>query len=307
MVLISATKPEQEDKSFPWEKVTFKLSPYGDLDVDDDMRKAWLDYGFIIVKQLFSSETVKSLEKCTMDPNVQERLQPRVDEEGYKVNLVLWNNCDNGLFGACSRCEKVVNPMEDLLGGEVYHYHTKLVLKQPHGGGAFNWHQDYGYWYKNGCLSPDLATLWLPLDKVDSKNGCLKIIPGSHKLGRIDHININNQVTADPERVFHVLNKYGFTYVEMEPGDGLFFHSNVLHSSDQNWSEDRRWAVISSYNLQANDPVYKHHHPNYYYLEKIKNSEIVSFHGKFATDYKFMVDDEDKSLREGCGEEDHVK
>lgn len=85
MVLISATKPEQEDKSFPWEKVTFKLSPYGDLDVDDDMRKAWLDYGFIIVKQLFSSETVKSLEKCTMDPNVQ-------------VSNIIFNHCSSRSF-----------------------------------------------------------------------------------------------------------------------------------------------------------------------------------------------------------------
>ena len=60
-------------------------------------------------------------------------------------------------------------------GDEVYHYHTKLVLKDGHGGGAFNWHQDYGYWYKNGCLTPDMATAWVPLDDVDSKNGCLKV------------------------------------------------------------------------------------------------------------------------------------
>jgi len=60
-------------------------------------------------------------------------------------------------------------------GDEVYHYHTKLVLKDGHGGGAFNWHQDYGYWYKNGCLTPDMATAWVPLDNVDSNNGCLKV------------------------------------------------------------------------------------------------------------------------------------
>ena len=54
-------------------------------------------------------------------------------------------------------------------------YHTKLVLKDPNGGGGFNWHQDYGYWYKNGCLKPDMATLWLPLDDVDEENGCLKV------------------------------------------------------------------------------------------------------------------------------------
>ena len=62
------------------------------------------------------------------------------------------------------------------IDGEVYHYHSKLVLKDPDGSGGFNWHQDYGYWYKNGCLSPDMATLWVPLDNVNENNGCLKVV-----------------------------------------------------------------------------------------------------------------------------------
>ena len=44
------------------------------------------------------------------------------------------------------------------------------------GSGGFNWYQDYGYWYKNGCLFPDMATLGVPLDNVDGKNGCLKVV-----------------------------------------------------------------------------------------------------------------------------------
>ncbi len=42
------------------------------------------------------------------------------------------------------RCEKVARTMSALLGGEVYHYHTKLTMKEPHTGGSFVWHQDYG-------------------------------------------------------------------------------------------------------------------------------------------------------------------
>lgn len=47
--------------------------------------------------------------------------------------------------GMIGRCNKVAGTMEDLLGGEVYHYHTKLMMKEAHTGGSFVWHQDYGY------------------------------------------------------------------------------------------------------------------------------------------------------------------
>lgn len=58
--------------------------------------------------------------------------------------------------------------------------------------------------------------------------------------------------------------------VEMEPGDALFFHSNVLHRSDQNASDHRRWAFLISYNRATNNPVIKHHHPQYTKLEIVR-------------------------------------
>ena len=55
----------------------------------------------------------------------------------------------------------------------------------------------------------------------------MQVIPCSHNLGRIEHKSVNNQVTADGERIYHLLNRMGFVYVKMEKGDGLYFHSNV--------------------------------------------------------------------------------
>ena len=57
--------------------------------------------------------------------------------------------------------------------------------------------------------------------------------------------------------------------VEMEAGDALFFHSNVLHRSDKNDSDRRRWAFLMAYNRASNNPVYPHHHPQYTKLEKV--------------------------------------
>ena len=62
-----------------------------------------------------------------------------------------------------------------LLDGEIYHYHTKLLMKEPRTGGKFLWHQDYGYWYNNGVLFPDMGTVWVAIDKTDEENGSLKV------------------------------------------------------------------------------------------------------------------------------------
>lgn len=60
--------------------------------------------------------------------------------------------------------------------------------------------------------------------------------------------------------------------VEMDPGDALFFHSNILHRSDQNKSDRRRWAFLIAYNRASNDPVIKHPHPNYTKLDIVSLS-----------------------------------
>ena len=57
--------------------------------------------------------------------------------------------------------------------------------------------------------------------------------------------------------------------VEMEAGDALFFHSNVLHCSSQNDSDRRRWAFVIAYNRASNNPTIRHHHPQYTKMIKV--------------------------------------
>ena len=76
-----------------------------------------------------------------------------------------------------------------------------MILKEPFTGGAWEWHQDYGYWYNNGCLAPDLASCLIAVDRATKENGCLQVLKGSHHLGRIDHGKVGDQTGADMERV----------------------------------------------------------------------------------------------------------
>ncbi len=132
------------------------------------------------------------------------------------------------LYGMFSRSPRIVDRMEQLLGGEVYHYHTKMMLKEPRVGGAWEWHQDYGYWYHNGCLSPLLASCLIAVDRATRENGCLQVVKGSHQMGRIDHGRTGDQTGADMERVEAALERMELVYIEAEPGDALFFHCNLL-------------------------------------------------------------------------------
>jgi ectoine hydroxylase len=100
-----------------------------------------------------------------------------------------------------ARCESVVNTAEKLLGGEVYHYHSKMIMKDPKVGGAWTWHQDYGYWYQNGVLFPLLCGASIAVDAATRENGCLQVVRGSHRLGRIDHVLTGDQAGAEIRKV----------------------------------------------------------------------------------------------------------
>src|SRR5947209_13465926 len=211
---------------------------------DLDVRNYHKD-GYVLVKGLLDSQEVGSLARAAREDRVlDEHSFGRADGEGGTVRLSLWNHPTETIYGMIARCESIVGSMEKLLGGEVYHYHSKMIMKDPHVGGAWAWHQDYGYWYHNAVLQPLLTSVFLAVDPCTRENGCLQVVRGSHHCGRIDHVLTGDQAGADRERVEELLKRperFPLDYVEMNPGDALFFHPNLLHRSDQNRSEHPRW------------------------------------------------------------------
>jgi ectoine hydroxylase len=233
--------------------------------------------GYVIVRTLFSKEEVRALRSFSESNNdLKKSTFSKADGEGGSVDLALWNNVDDSLLGLFPRSERLVNRMENLTNDEVYHYHSKMIQKNPGNGGAWAWHQDYGYWYQNGLLYPDkVASVMVAIDKASKENGCLQVIEGSHKLGRIDHILTGEQAGADMEVVEAAKERLLHIYVELEAGDALFFHSNLLHRSDQNKSKFPRWALVSCYNSKSNNPYKKSHHPEYSPLKKVKDEDVL--------------------------------
>jgi ectoine hydroxylase-related dioxygenase (phytanoyl-CoA dioxygenase family) len=76
------------------------------------------------------------------------------------------------------------------------------------------------------------------------------------------------------ERVDQMLKEMDLVYAEMAPGDGLFFHSNVMHRSDQNRSPNRRWTVLFCYNAAHNTPYKAQAHASYNKLNKVPDHAV---------------------------------
>jgi hypothetical protein len=258
--------------------------------------------GFVLEKAMFNAEEIDLLRRAAKeDRQLDQHSFGRGDGEGGTVRLSLWNHPGDTLYGMFARCETIVNSAERLLEGEVYHYHSKMIMKDAKVGGAWAWHQDYGYWYQNGVLFPLLCSASIAVDPATRENGCLQVLKGSHHMGRIDHVLTGDQAGADLERVAEAQKRLETIYIEMAPGDVLFFHANLLHRSDQNKSDHPRWSMICCYNAARNDPYKEAHHPRYTPLSKVPDSAIreagLRRFNDSKTDVAWLEDTKDESAR----------
>ena len=256
--------------------------------------------GFVISKSFFDPQEIDLLSKSAReDHELDKHSFGRRDGEGGTVKLSLWNHPGDGIYGMFARCERMVRSVEKILEGEAYHYHSKMIMKDAKIGGAWAWHQDYGYWYQNYVLRPLLTSVSIAVDPATRENGCLQVIAGSHHCGRINHVLSGDQAGADMERVNDILKRMPLVYCVMEPGDAIFFHPNLLHRSDQNNSENPRWSMICCYNAARNNPARECHHPSYTPLHVVSDAKIkevgIKRFSDDATDVAWLSDSKDKS------------
>ncbi|MBM3465771.1 MAG: phytanoyl-CoA dioxygenase family protein [Armatimonadetes bacterium] len=230
--------------------------------------------GLLLVPALFDAEEIDLLTiACAKDQALARQALDMRDGAGGIFVQTVWNHPGDDVYGMFARCRRLVGAMEQVLGGEVYHYHSKITWKRP-GDGALAWHQDYGYWYENGCLFPDLASCLIAIDKAERDNACLQVLRGSHRIGRLEHRRIGDVLTVDPERLAEAMKRLELVHCEMAPGDALFIHCNIVHRSEANVSDCSRRTLICCYNAASNDPYKDSEHPRYTPLESVPDEAI---------------------------------
>jgi ectoine hydroxylase-related dioxygenase (phytanoyl-CoA dioxygenase family) len=253
----------------------------------DEQKQQFEEDGYLIIRKLFSDGEMNALVACCKSDADMTRAAESVsdgDSSRPQPPRMIYNNyLQDDISSAFVASRRVVDNVEFLLDDEVYHFHHKMMLKAPRVGVAWEWHQDYGYWYaSNHCLYPDMLSCAIAVDPCTRENGCMQVLKGSQKCGRIEHMSVNNQTGADPERVELLLERHDLVYATMDPGDALFFHVNTLHRSDPNLSEHSRWILIGCYNTKHNSPFVEGSHPQYHPLKKVNDEDLMDIARSYA-------------------------
>ena len=142
---------------------------------------------------------------------------------------------------------RFVEPTRDLIGDERISLFTdKLNLKRPGEGSGFRWHQDSPYWAHFFPEVERLPNLMLSLDDANEANGCLRVIPGSHRHGMLPGLGgrgVLGPLFTDPDFFDESLQ----VPAVMAAGSMLFFHASTVHGSEPNESTERRRVLVFTY------------------------------------------------------------
>ena len=139
----------------------------------------------------------------------------------------------------------VLDIVERLIGPDILLYNVTYIVKEAGAQSHVSWHQDLTYW---GLSHDDQVSMWLALSPATAESGCMRMIPGSHTSGRIDH-----EATEDRDNV--LLQGQTVRGVEedkavmcpLQPGEASFHHGWTLHASMPNRSADRRIGLNVQY------------------------------------------------------------
>jgi non-haem Fe2+, alpha-ketoglutarate-dependent halogenase len=139
--------------------------------------------------------------------------------------------------------DALLDAVEDIIGQDILVDATLVFCKPPQDSSYVSWHQDsvYSGWH----LTPSTSA-WIALTPSTTDNGCMRVIPGSHKGGLLDHANVPEapNLLRRGERVNIAVDESQATDVVLQPGEMSFHHSTIIHGSNPNRSNEPRIGFI---------------------------------------------------------------
>ncbi len=126
-----------------------------------------------------------------------------------------------------------------LIGGEAIVYMPFTAVKAGGGGGTFDYHQDNNYTPHDPAMGS--LNIWVALVDMSPANGCLQVVPASHRNGAIDSSDVGDGtrgVKVDPDQLLPL---------RMRAGDAVAFTRWTVHGSGPNTTDEPRWAYALQY------------------------------------------------------------
>jgi ectoine hydroxylase len=221
-----------------------RLTP-GDLDrFDRD--------GYLFFPGLFRPEEIEVLNREVPALYAQRRPENVRERTGDVVRTNFAAHMYSAPFARLARHPRMVEPVRQLFGEDVYMHQFKINGKQAFDGDVWQWHQDYGTW-RNDDQMPEARAMNVAifLDEVNEFNGPLMFIPGSHKLGVLDAEH-DTSTTSYPlwvisqETIRKLVGRGGIVAPKGPAGSMILFHGCLVHASTSNLSPWNRVSVYLS-------------------------------------------------------------
>lgn len=143
------------------------------------------------------------------------------------------------------RHPKLLDAVEDILGPNILCWNTQFFAKGSRDPRFVSWHQDSTYY---GLSSTEVMTAWIALTPSVRENGCLRVVPGSHK-SQVEHIDTfdeKNFLTRGQEIAVKV-NEDEVVDVELQPGQASFHNVRIFHGSEPNSADFPRIGFAIRY------------------------------------------------------------
>ena len=180
---------------------------------------------------------------------------PARDAPGGKtVRRLLQAYARDARIARCATAPAIAARLSQLLGPRVelsQSHHNCVMTKNPAYGSLTNWHQDIRYW---SFERPELVSVWIALGREHFENGCLLVLPGTHKMefeaARLDAALFLRPEVGQNEQLIRTQRR-----VELEPGDVLFFHCRLLHAAGRNQTGDTKFSLVFTYHAADNRPL----------------------------------------------------
>lgn len=158
------------------------------------------------------------------------------------------------IFKQLATDPKITHCLHQLLGKTLFMsqaHHNCIMTKQPFFSSRTAWHRDIRYW---NFEKPQLITAWTAIKQESQQNGCLYVLPGTHKLSSTDiEFNKAQFLKEDSPKNRKLLQTA--IAIELNPGDTLFFHCQLFHAAGKNLTNDIKMSLVFTYHGENNQPL----------------------------------------------------
>jgi ectoine hydroxylase-related dioxygenase (phytanoyl-CoA dioxygenase family) len=141
---------------------------------------------------------------------------------------------------------KILDAVEDAIGPDILCWTTNFFIKEANSPGFVSWHQDSTYW---GLDPDDVITAWVAFTEVTEENGYMQVIPGSHKIDQLAHVDTfhKDNLLSRGQEIAVEVDKSRAVGLALHAGEMSLHHIKLVHGSDANRSGDRRIGLAIRY------------------------------------------------------------